>query len=95
MEWNCCIVWSKDKSRLRQISGYYNRCNHFSIFKAWATNILGAILIWTELGHYTPPKLATELGRVVRRLKKNVENNAKYKVRPDFDLITIIQLELS
>ena len=30
---NCFIVWSKDKNRLRQISGYYNRCNHFSMLK--------------------------------------------------------------
>jgi hypothetical protein len=64
-EWNCFIVWSKDKSRLRQIPGYYNRCNHFSIFKpTWATNVLGARFIWTELGLPTPPKSATELGHV-------------------------------
>jgi hypothetical protein len=79
MEWNCFIVWSKDKSRLRQIFGYYNRCNHFSIVKStWATNVLGARFIWTELGRPTPPKSATKLGRVVRKTKKNAENDAKY-----------------
>jgi hypothetical protein len=24
LQWNCFIVWSKDKNRLRQILGYYN-----------------------------------------------------------------------
>jgi hypothetical protein len=44
--WNCFIVWSKKKTRLRQILGYYNRCNHFSIFKpTWTTNVLGARFI--------------------------------------------------
>jgi hypothetical protein len=59
-KWNCFIVWLKDKNRLRQISGYYNRCNHFSMFKpTWATNVLGARFMWTELGRPTPPKSAT------------------------------------
>jgi hypothetical protein len=80
-EWNCFIIWSKDKSRLQQISGYYNRCNHFSIFKPiWATNVLGARFNWTELGRPTPSKSAMELGRVVRQTKKNAENDAKFKV---------------
>jgi hypothetical protein len=60
LKWNYFIVWSKDKNRLRQISGYYNRCNHFSMFKpTWATNVLGARFMWTELGRPTPPKSAT------------------------------------
>jgi hypothetical protein len=79
--WNCFIVWSKDKNRLRQISGSYNRCNHFSMFKpTWATNVLSVGFMWTELGRPTPPKSATKVGRVVRRTKKNATNNAKYKV---------------
>jgi hypothetical protein len=82
LKWNCFIVWSKDKNRLRQISGYYNRCNHFSMFKpTWATNVLGARFIWTELGRPTPPKSATDIGRVVHRTKKNAENDTKYKVK--------------
>jgi hypothetical protein len=81
LKWNCFIVWSKDKNRLRQISGYYNRCNHFNMFKpTWATNDLGARFIWTELGWPTLPKSATEVGQVVRRTKKNAANDAKYKV---------------
>jgi hypothetical protein len=82
LKWNCFIVWSKDKNRLRQISGYYNWCNHFSMFKpTWATNVLGARFIWTELGRPIPPKSATEFGRVVHRTKKNAENDSKYKVK--------------
>jgi hypothetical protein len=82
LKWNCFIVWSKDKNQLRQISGYYNRYNHFSMFKpTWATNVLDTRFMWTELGHPTPPKSATEVGCVVRRTKKNATNDAKYKVR--------------
>jgi hypothetical protein len=91
--WNCFIVWSKDKNRLRQISGYYNRCNHFSMFKpTWATNVLGARFMWTELGRPTPPKSATEVRHVVRRTKKNATNDAKYKVRRKHHLSFAYQL---
>lgn len=41
--WNCFIVKSEDKSKLRRLSTYYNRVNHFSIFKpTWFTNVLAA-----------------------------------------------------
>jgi hypothetical protein len=61
-KWNCFIVWFRNKSQLRQISGYHNRCNHFSIFKPMrATNILGARFIWAELGLSTLPKSTIEL----------------------------------
>jgi hypothetical protein len=46
----------------------------------WATNILGARFIWIELERAIPSKFATKVGRVVRRTKKNVENDARYKV---------------
>ena len=82
LNWNCFIVWSKDKNRLRQILGYYNCCNHLGTFKpTWATNVLGTRFIWTELGRPTPPKSATEIGRAVRRTKKDAANDAKYKVK--------------
>ena len=81
INWNCFIVWSKDKSRLRQISGYYNRCNHLGVFKpTWATNVLGARFIWTELGRPRPPKGATEVGKVIKRTRKDADNDMKYKV---------------
>ena len=46
----------------------------------WATNILGMRFIWIELGRPTPPKSATEIGRAIRRTKKNPANDAKYNV---------------
>jgi hypothetical protein len=61
--------------------------SYFSIFKpTWATNILGARFIWTELGQPTPPKSTTELGHVVRWTKKNAENDAKYKITRPLEL---------
>ena len=87
MEWNCFIVWLKDKSKLWQIYGYYNRYNHFNIVKSmWAMNVLGARFIWMELGRPTPPKSATKLGQVVRKIRKNAENDTKYKVISIHDL---------
>ena len=97
LNWNCFIIWSKDKNRLRQISGYYNWCNHFSIFKPiWAINVLGARFIWTELGQPIPPKSATESGRAVYRTKMNAINDAKYKVNKNNNpLYSLGQFELN
>ena len=79
--WNCFIVWTKSKEKLRKISAYYNRVNHFSSFKpTWSTNILAARFIWTEPGSLVPPKTATALGTIVRQGKKDLENDGKYKV---------------
>ena len=79
--WNCFIVWTRSKEKLRKISAYYNRVNHFSSFKpTWSTNILAARFIWTELGSPVPPKTATALGTVVRQGRKDLENDGKYKV---------------
>jgi hypothetical protein len=73
-------VWSKDKNRLWQIFVYYNQCNHFSMFKpTWATNVVRARFIWTKLSRPILPKSVTEVGRVARRTKKNVENEVKCK----------------
>ena len=42
-KWNCFVVWSDSPQKLRNISGYYNRTNHFVVVQpSWATNILGA-----------------------------------------------------
>ena len=80
-KWNCFIVWTRSKEKLRKISAYYNRVNHFSSFKpTWSTNILAARFIWTELGSPVPPKTATALGTVVRQGRKDLENDGKYKV---------------
>ena len=46
LKWNCFIIWSKDKNWPRQILGYYNWCNHFSMFKlTWATNVISVRFI--------------------------------------------------
>ena len=78
LNWNCFIVWSKDKNQLRQISGYYN---HLGMFKPiLATNVFGARFIWTKLSRPTLPKSVIGIGRAVRRTKKDAANDAKYKV---------------
>ena len=47
--WNCYIVFTNDKEKLRKISAFYNRTNHFTGFlPTWSTNILGAHALWTN-----------------------------------------------
>lgn len=49
--WNCYIIFTRDKEKLRKISAFYNRVNHFANFMpSWSTNILGARTIWINLG---------------------------------------------
>ena len=49
--WNCYIVYTRDKEKLRKISTFYNRVNHFNNFlPSWATNIIGARPLWVNLG---------------------------------------------
>ena len=80
-KWNCFIVWTRSKEKLRKISAYYNHVNHFSSFKpTWSTNILAARFIWIELGSPVPPKTMTTLGTVVRQGRKDLKNDGKYKV---------------
>ena len=81
--WRAFVVWTKDETLLRRISKFYNRCNHFDMFQpTWGTNVIGARHIWEKLGRPTHTKEATAFGRRVRntRLKKNVDNDRKYKV---------------
>ena len=55
--WNCFIVWSLDAEKLRYISAFYNRVNHFqAIQPSWATNILGARSVWIAMGRPKHPK---------------------------------------
>ena len=80
-KWNCFIVYSKSKEKLRKISAYYNCVNHFSVFKpSWSTNILSVRFIWTELGSPVPLKSTTIVGRTVRAQIRDKENDRKYKV---------------
>ena len=75
--WDCFVVWSLDKEKLRRISAFYNRVNHFSIFKpSWATNILSARTIWLNLDRPTPPKPQNTPGG---RGRQSI-NDLKYKV---------------
>lgn len=48
-----------------------------------------------ELSCPTPPKSIMEIGQVVKKLNKKVENDAKCKVRSRSDLKTFIYLALS
>ncbi len=80
-KWNCFIVWSLNKEKLRRISAYYNRVNHFSVFKPdWSTNVLNSRFIWTELGCPKPPKTAVQAGRKVTRSKQSIMEVKKYNV---------------
>ena len=55
--WNCYIVFTNDKEKLRKISAFYNRTNHFTGFlPTWSTNILGARALWTNNGRPKAPK---------------------------------------
>uniref|UniRef100_A0A7I4AG42 Uncharacterized protein n=1 Tax=Physcomitrium patens TaxID=3218 RepID=A0A7I4AG42_PHYPA len=76
--WNCLIVWTKDKQKLRRLSAYYNRVNHFSVFKpTWSTNVLAALYIWTQLGKPIPPKSATRVGKLVTNPVKDAANDKR------------------
>lgn len=77
--WNCFIVWSKDKRKLQRLSAYYNRVNHFSVFKpTWATNVLAARYIWTSMDRPQPPKVGTSVQRASRRNARDILNDKKF-----------------
>ena len=90
-------MWTRSKEKLRKISAYYNRVNHFSSFKpTWSTNILAARFIWTELGSPVPTKTTMALGTVVQQGKKDLENDSKYMViSVTSNLALVFQLDSS
>ena len=50
-KWKCFEVWSNDLEKLRTISAFYNQTNHFQVTQpSWATNILGARIVWEAMG---------------------------------------------
>ena len=50
-------MFTTDKEKLRKISAFYNRTNHFTGFlPTWSTNILGARAHWTNYGRPKAPK---------------------------------------
>jgi len=70
-KWECFVVWNKEDGIIRKISAYYNRVNHFENFMPnWATNILAARFVYTNMGSPTPPKEPTELGKMINTSKK-------------------------
>jgi len=70
-KWECFVVWNKDDGIIRKISAYYNRVNHFENFMPnWATNIMAARFVYTNMGSPKPPKEPRELGKVVATRKK-------------------------
>ena len=80
-KWNCFIVWTKEKEKLRRISGFYNRVNHFCVFKPdWSTNVLGARFIWTQLGRPTPRPITVATAQGLQKPKRNPPVSKKYQV---------------
>ena len=78
--WKCFVVWSEDADKLRSISAYYNRVNHFqAIQPSWATNILGARIVWVNMGSPKHPKEATVSGSV--QAQKKTRETANMIVR--------------
>ncbi len=87
--WNCYIVFTRDKEKLRKISAFYNRVNHFNNFlPSWSTNILGARPLWVNLGRPKVPKALNAPGG--RSLSANDRN---YHV--SCSILKHIQLESS
>ncbi len=81
--WNCFIVWSADAEKLRCISAYYNRTNHFVAAQpSWATNILGARSVWEAMGRPKNPTQAVSVGTVsiTRRTVENRRNKDAFQV---------------
>ena len=62
-KWKCFVVWSNDPEKLRTISAFYNRTNHFQVTQpSWATNILGARTVWEAMGRPRNPTQAASVG---------------------------------
>ena len=75
--WNCFIVWSEEAEKLRCISAYYNRTNHFvAIQPSWATNILRARSVWEAMGRLENPTATKSVG-VTSSTRRTVENRRK------------------
>jgi hypothetical protein len=90
--WNCFIVWSLSAEKLRSISAYYNRVNHFqAIQPSWATNILGARSVWIAMGRPKHPK-GDGTGPALARKDQN-SLSTKFKVsnsgRSDLNCISL------
>ena len=91
-KWNCFVVWSDSPQKLRKISAYYNRTNHFIAMQpSWATNILGARTVWKEMDC---PKIPYVVGSVgtLRASGRSMENT---RIKTAFAVCISAQLELN
>jgi len=72
-----------DNEKLKSISAYYNRVNHFVAIKPpWSTNILGAGNVWEAMGKPKNPKEPSLAGTQSNMKKKDDDkaNLVKFKV---------------
>lgn len=82
-KWSCFPVWSDDAEKLRAISAYYNRVNHFVATQpSWATNILGSRGVWEIMGRPKNPKEVTSVATTssIRRTVENATLKENYQV---------------
>ena len=82
-KWKCFVVWSDDNEKLRLISAFYNRTNHFQVAQpSWATNILGARSVWEAMGKPRNPLVAASVGTstATRRTVEQQRNKEAFQV---------------
>ena len=82
-KWKCFVVWSNDPEKLRTISTFYNRTNHFQVTQpSWATNILGARTVWEAMGWPQNPTQAASVGTstATRRTMEVRRNREAFQV---------------
>lgn len=79
--WNAFIVWTRDAAKLRKISAFYNRVNHFTQFKpTWATNILAARTVWEKYGRPPNRKAAAGASEQGVKAKRAPNQEAQWDV---------------
>ena len=91
-KWNCFVVWSDSPQKLKNISAYYNRTNHFvPVQPSRATNILGARTVWKEMGC---PKIPYVVGSVgtSRASGRSMENT---RIKNAFAVCNSARLKLN
>ena len=93
--WSCFIVWSSDAEILRSISAYYNRINHFQMIQpSWATNILGARMVWVSMKSSENPSQITSMGTTAGRRAQDVQSRTRrFKVRQSDRLDLMCELQ--
>ena len=81
--WSCFIMWSSDVEILQSISAYYNRINHFQMIQpSWATNILGARMVWVSMECPENLSQITAAGTMAERRAQDVQSRRRrFKVR--------------